>query len=102
MTDTARSRIAFPAAGSTVSTVLLAVVVIAALYFAREVLVPISLAILLSFVLAPLVRLLRSWYAPRVIAVGFAILIAFAGIFSLGALMVSQVNQLAGDLVGAI
>ncbi len=100
MTDTARSRIAFPAAGSTVSTVLLAVVVIAALYFAREVLVPISLAILLSFVLAPLVRLLRSWYAPRVIAVGFAILIAFAGIFSLGALMVSQVNQLAGDLPG--
>jgi len=100
MTETARSRIAFPAAGSAVSTVLLVVVVIAALYFAREVLVPISLAILLSFVLAPLVRLLRSWYAPRAIAVGFSILIAFVGIFSLGALMVSQVNQLAGDLPG--
>jgi predicted PurR-regulated permease PerM len=65
MTDTVRSRIAFPAADSTVSSVLLAVVVIAAIYFAREVLVPISLAILLSFVLAPLVRLLRSWYAPE-------------------------------------
>ena len=94
------SRMGFPAANSALSTVLLAVVVVAALYLAREVLVPISLAVLLSFVLAPLVRLLRACYAPRVVAVVFAVLLAFAAIFSLGALMVSQVNQLAGDLPG--
>ena len=47
---------AFPSAGSTLTTVLLIVVVIAVLYFAREVLVPIALAVLLSFVLAPLAR----------------------------------------------
>ena len=46
--------------GSTLVTVLLAVVVVSALYFGREVLVPIALAILLSFVLAPLVRLLQA------------------------------------------
>ena len=93
-------RIGLPMVGSALATVLLAVVVVAALYLAREVLVPISLAVLLSFVLAPLVRLLRACYAPRVVAVLFAVLLAFAAIFSLGALMVSQVNQLAGDLPG--
>jgi predicted PurR-regulated permease PerM len=100
MQRTDHSPTSFPAAGSALGTVLLAVVVVAALYLAREVLVPISLAVLLSFVLAPLVRLLRACYAPRVVAVVFAVLLAFAAIFALGALMVSQVNQLAGDLPG--
>jgi hypothetical protein len=55
--------------GATLITVLLAVVVVAALYFGREVLVPIALAVLLSFVLAPLVRFLQGWYVPRIVAV---------------------------------
>ena len=93
-----RSRAGFPIAGSALTTVLLFVVVIGALYFAREVLVPIALALLLSFVLAPLVRTFRNWYVPRSIAVIISVLIAFAVILSLGALMVSQVNQLASDL----
>src|SRR6516164_3065892 len=59
------------APGSALVTVLLAVVVVSALYFGREVLVPIALAILLSFVLAPLVRLLQACYVPRVLAVMF-------------------------------
>ena len=46
--------------GSALVTVLLAVVVVSALYFGREVLVPIALAILLSFVLAPLC----AYYKP--------------------------------------
>jgi predicted PurR-regulated permease PerM len=72
--------------------------VVAALYLGREVLVPIALAILLTFVLAPLVRLLQRWYFPRIMAVTVVGLVAFAAIFGLGALMVSQVNQLAADL----
>jgi predicted PurR-regulated permease PerM len=47
-----------PAPASALTTVLLAVIVVTALYFGREVLVPIALAVLMSFVLAPLVRLL--------------------------------------------
>jgi predicted PurR-regulated permease PerM len=86
------------APGSALVTVLLAVVVVSALYFGREVLVPIALAILLSFVLAPLVRLLQVWYVPRIVAVVFAVGLAFAAIFALGGLMISQVNQLANDL----
>jgi predicted PurR-regulated permease PerM len=82
---------------STLKTVLIAVVVVAALYLGREVLIPIALAILLTFVLAPLVRLLQRWYFPRIIAVALVGLVAFAAIFGLGALMVSQLNQLATD-----
>jgi predicted PurR-regulated permease PerM len=73
-------------------------VVVVALYFGREVLVPIALAVLMSFVLAPPVRRLQDWYVPRILAVILVVLVAFAAIFSLGGLMVSQVNQLAIDL----
>jgi predicted PurR-regulated permease PerM len=83
---------------STLKTVLIGVVVVAALYVGREVLVPIALAILLTFVLAPLVRLLQGWHFPRILAVTVVVCFAFAAIFGLGGLMVSQVNQLAGDL----
>jgi predicted PurR-regulated permease PerM len=89
-----------PLPESTLNTVLIGVIVVAALYFGREVLVPIALAILLTFVLAPLVRLLQRWHFPRIVAVMLVCLIAFAAIFGLGALMVSQVNQLARNLPG--
>jgi predicted PurR-regulated permease PerM len=84
--------------GSALTAVLLALVVVVALYFGREVLVPIALAVLMSFVLAPPVRRLQAWYVPRTLAVILAVLVAFAAIFSVGGLMVSQVNQLATDL----
>jgi predicted PurR-regulated permease PerM len=96
----ARRQSGFADAGSALTTVLMAVVVVSALYFGREVLVPIALAVLMSFVLAPLVRLLQRWYLPRLLAVAIVVLIAFGAIFSLGSVMVSQVNQLAGDLPG--
>jgi predicted PurR-regulated permease PerM len=94
----ARRPSGFVGAGSSLATVLMAVVVVAALYFGREVLVPIALAVLMSFVLAPLVKLLQRWFLPRIVAVAIVVLIAFGAVFSLGSLMVSQVNQLAGDL----
>jgi predicted PurR-regulated permease PerM len=87
-----------PSAGPALTTVLFGVIVVAALYFGREVLVPIALAVLMSFVLAPLVRLLQRLYVPHGLAVIAVVLVAFAAVFGLGALMVSQVNQLASDL----
>jgi predicted PurR-regulated permease PerM len=88
----------FPVQGSALTALLFAAVVVTSLYFGREVLVPIALAVLLSFVLAPLVRLLEGWYVPRGLAVILVVLVAFVAIFSLGGLMVSQVNELASDL----
>src|ERR671912_306458 len=68
------------------------------LYFGREVLLPIALAVLMSFVLAPLVRLLQQIYLPRAVAVIVVVLIAFGAVFSIGGLMVTQINHLASDL----
>jgi predicted PurR-regulated permease PerM len=81
-----------------VTAILVVGGIVAALYFARDVLVPIALAVLLSFVLAPLVRRLQSWRFPRVVAVFIVAIFAFSIIFGLGAFMVSQVSQLANDL----
>ena len=58
---------------------------------------PIALAVLMSFVLAPLVRLLQGWRVPRSLAVVVVAVVAFSAIFSLGGLMVMEVNQLASD-----
>jgi len=54
---------------SAVATAILAVIIIAMLYFGREIFVPIALAILLSFVLAPLVEILQGIHVPRGLAV---------------------------------
>ena len=48
---------------------VLAVIIVMTLYFGREIVIPIALAILLSFVLAPLVALLQRTRLPRGIAV---------------------------------
>ena len=85
-------------AGNAVSTVFFIALIATFLYVAREVLIPIALAVLLSFVLSPVVRLLERWYLPRSLAVVAVVVIAFGVIFALGSLLVSQVNQLATDL----
>jgi predicted PurR-regulated permease PerM len=68
------------------------------LYFGREIIIPIALAILLSFVLAPVVGLLQRIRVPRGLAVVSVVILAFALIFALGSLLASQLTQLAGDL----
>ena len=50
-------------------TVIAVLGVIAALYFAKAVFLPLALAILLTFLLAPAVRLLQNWRLPRLPAV---------------------------------
>jgi predicted PurR-regulated permease PerM len=74
------------------------VIVIAALYFAREVFVPLALAILLSFALAPLVALLRRWHFGAVLSVIAAVLFSFLVIFGVGALIGGQITHLAENL----
>jgi predicted PurR-regulated permease PerM len=68
------------------------------LYFGREIIIPIALAILLSFVLAPLVGLLQRLRVPRGLAVVSVVIIAFALIFAMGSLLATQLTQLAQDL----
>jgi predicted PurR-regulated permease PerM len=56
-------------AGLAFNNFIVVAIIVAALYFARELLVPIALAVLLSFVLAPLVKLLQPARVPRPVAV---------------------------------
>jgi predicted PurR-regulated permease PerM len=71
------------------------VVSVAGLYLGRAVLIPITLSILLSFVLAPLVRLLRRARLPRIVAVLFSVVLALAVILLLGTLIGTQLATLA-------
>src|SRR5215475_9840851 len=77
-----------------------AALIIAALYFGREVFVPVALAVLLSFVLAPFVIRLYSWRIPRTASVLIVVFFGFSIIFSLGGLMVSEATHLAAKLPG--
>lgn len=83
---------------SALLTLAVFVVVVAALYLAREVLIPITLAVLLSFLLAPLVSVLRRAYVPRVLAVLMSVVMALGIILALGGLIGVQVANLAADL----
>ena len=77
---------------------LIATIVIGALYFGREVLLPLAVAILLSFVLTPPLLVLRRIKVPRVLAVGIVVATAFAIIGGLGWLISREATQLAKDL----
>jgi predicted PurR-regulated permease PerM len=81
-----------------VGTAIIAVIIIAMLYFGREIFVPIALAILLSLVLAPLVGILQRIHVPRALAVVSVVMLAFAAIFAMGSLLATQLTELAGDL----
>jgi predicted PurR-regulated permease PerM len=74
------------------------VVVVAALYFGKDVLVPIVLAVLLAFVLAPLVGLLKLLRFGRTLSVIVAMLVALGVIGLTGAVIGQQVAALATDL----
>ncbi len=83
---------------SGLTTLIGAVVIVASLYVARDVLMPMALAVLLSFVLAPLVNLLRRAWLGRVPAVMLAVLLALGVILGVGGLIGAQVAGLAGDI----
>ena len=81
---------------SAVANAILAVIIISMLYFGRDIFVPVALAILLSFVLAPLVGLLqRIPVVPRGLAVVSVVILAFSLIFAMGSLLATQLTQLA-------
>jgi len=79
-------------------TLAVGVVVIAGLYFAREILIPITLAVLLSFLLAPLVNRLRRLHLGRVPSVLIAVLFALGIILGFGGLIGTQLADLAGQM----
>lgn len=76
---------------------LIAAIVTAGLYFGRSVLIPIILAVLLSFLLTPIVGFLRRAKLPRPAAVLMAIALSLAGVATTSAIIVSQASTLSKD-----
>jgi predicted PurR-regulated permease PerM len=74
------------------------VVAVGALYLAKAVLVPIVLAVLLAFVLAPLVDLLRRLRLGRALSVLIAVLLALGALGLTGAVIGQQAASLAPDV----
>jgi predicted PurR-regulated permease PerM len=72
-----------------------AVITVAGLYFARDVLVPVAVALLLTFLLAPLVHRVEKMRLPRTAAVLIVVLLAFAVIGGIGYLISNQAEELA-------
>jgi predicted PurR-regulated permease PerM len=85
-------------AGSGVVTAGGLVLGLGALYFGRDIFVPFSLAVLLSFALAPLVNWLRRLRAPKIAAILIAVTLAGSVIGGIGFVVAGQVVQLASNL----
>ena len=74
------------------------IAVVAILYFAKDVLLPLAIALLLSFALAPIVSFLRRRGVPRVVAVCASVFMAFAVIALVAALAATQITSLASNI----
>ncbi|MER9332270.1 AI-2E family transporter [Mesorhizobium sp. M0488] len=79
-------------------TVATVVTVVAALYFGREVFLPIAIALLLTFALAPVVSALKRTGVPRLAAVIFSVLGAFAALALFSFIVATQVGELAQNV----
>jgi predicted PurR-regulated permease PerM len=72
-----------------------AAVIVGALHFGRDILLPFALSILLSFLLAPLVERLEKWKVGRVPSVLAVVTIALLSFGALGLVLAHQVYDLA-------
>jgi predicted PurR-regulated permease PerM len=89
-----------PAAPPMSATAMVAglLVVIGALYLGQDILIPLALAILLSFMLAPIVIRLRRWGLGRIPSVLAVVVLLFVALLGLGSIVASQVVHLADNL----
>jgi predicted PurR-regulated permease PerM len=82
----------------TFPSILTVVVCVAALYFARDVLIPIVLAIFLSFLLAPIVTRMEKWHLGRSGPVVVVVLLAMSLFVALGWVVFDQGMGLATQI----
>src|SRR3569833_1014646 len=87
-------------AASTRTVLLTVVIVVAVLRLAQEVFIPLALAILFTFLLAPLVGRLHQWGVSRVLAVAVAVAFALTLIGTLADAAFNQLSDLAHELPG--
>src|ERR1700712_3898480 len=74
--------------------------VVATLYLGREFFMPLALAVLIAFLLAPIVRQFERWHFGRIASGVTVTVLAFAMIGGLGAMVGGQLIDLANKLPG--
>jgi predicted PurR-regulated permease PerM len=87
-------------AASTRVVLLTVVIVVAVLRLAQEVFIPLALAILFTFLLAPLVNRLHQWGINRLVAVVASVTVALTLIGALADVAFNQFADLAHELPG--
>ncbi|MGH8218268.1 MAG: AI-2E family transporter, partial [Steroidobacteraceae bacterium] len=85
-------------ASRTFFVVLTFFIVIAALRLAQDVFIPLALAVLMTFLLAPLVERLQRWRINRAVAVIVTVLVAFLVLGGVLYVVFSQLRDLASEL----
>jgi predicted PurR-regulated permease PerM len=84
--------------GNGFTTLASFVIIAAVLYLAKEVFIPIALAVLLSFLLTPLVVRLSRWRLGKVLPVVIVVTLAFTAIGVVSWVVMAQVVRLAEEL----
>ena len=78
--------------------VVVAVVVVATLYYAKVVLIPFALAVLLTFVLTPFVKMLERLHLGRALSTLLVVLLAVVAVSALGWTVGLQFSQVMNEL----
>jgi predicted PurR-regulated permease PerM len=77
--------------------IIAALAVIAALYFARDIVIPVVLALLLALLLKPILRRMQTWHLPDIVS-AFILVAAVVLMFGLGvATLAGQAQQWLAD-----
>jgi predicted PurR-regulated permease PerM len=74
------------------------VLIVAALWLGKPLLMPIALGVVVAFALLPLARTLERLWLPRAVAVAFTIALALAAVGGFGVVLVNQVDSLSEEL----
>ncbi|GLS59142.1 AI-2E family transporter [Methylobacterium haplocladii] len=84
--------------GSFAAPVIVAAIIVTGLYLGRDILIPIAIAVLLSFVIGPLVHVFRRLKLGRLLSVLIAVLMASGIIAALSTVIGVQVADLVKDV----
>jgi len=79
-------------------SLVIVAVVVAALVLGSAILIPLAVAVIVAFMLQPVVRLLEGMRIPRAAAVAAVLLVTVAGLIMLSVSLSSQLLSLTGDL----
>ena len=92
------ARYANPPTSHRLSPTFVFILALAALYYAKEILIPLSLAALIAFLLTPAVMRFEKWRVPRVVGVILVMVFSLSLVAGLGWIAVNQLVDVLNQL----